>query len=512
MSRPLSLTALALYALVGLAPVACMLLRIGPDDLAGVLSPRTQALLGRTLVLGLSSAGIATLLGLPFGFLVARTDVLGAPLWRVLGILPMLMPPLILAMSWAGMSDVRGGIATITILGLSTFPIVALYAGRAFERIDARREEAALLVGGLPAVLRMELPLVLPSVACAACFAFVFAVNDFAVPDYVSSIGPKFNVYADEVFASWRSDQEVGRAVAAALPLVALTLLALVPALELRRRNPLAAFDGDFRRPAVLALGRWRWPALGFVLVVLTLAALAPVGRLVFEAGGGSSGFGVARMRAAFGKALELGRGNLRTSLQVSVGAALLCVPVALVLGHALERLRRGTWAAQLLVIVPLCVPAILFGIGNIALWNRPLTGALYDSSWMVVVLLCGRFAALAILSASAAVAMLDPTVEEAGRLAGAGPVRRLTQLVAPPLARGLLGGALLVFVLGMRELDAAILVPAANHTILFRLYNAVHFGRDDFVAALALLTLFLVALPGLLWALFGRGKLEILP
>jgi iron(III) transport system permease protein len=490
-SRPLALTALLAYALVGLAPVACMLLRVGPDDLAGVLSPRTQALLGRTLLLGVSAAGIATLLGLPFGFLVARTDVPAAPLWRVLGILPMLVPPLILAMSWAGMSAVRGGAATIAVLGLSTFPIVGLYSARAFERVDARREEAALLIGGLRAVLRMEGPLVLPSVACAACFAFVFAVNDFAVPDYVSSIGPKFNVYADEVFASWRSDQQVGGAVAAALPLVALTLMALVPR---------------------LALGLWRWPALVFVLLVLALAALAPLGRLVWESGGGSSGFSATRMQASFGRALELGRGNLRTSLLVSTGAALACVPVALVLGHALERLRRGTWAAQLLVIVPLCVPAILFGIGNIALWNRPLTGTLYDSSWMVVVLLIGRFAALAILASSAAVAMLDPAIEDAGRLAGAGPTRRLTRLVAPPLVRALLGGALLVFVLGMRELDAAILVPAANGTILFRLYNAVHFGRDDFVAALALLTVFFVTVPGLLWALLGRGKLEVLP
>jgi hypothetical protein len=47
---------------------------------------------------------------------------------------------------------------------------------------------------------------------------------------------------------------------------------------------------------------------------------------------------------------------------------------------------------------------------------------------------------------------------------------------------------------------------------ILFRLYNAVHFGRDDFVAALALLVVAFVVLPGLLWSLWGKGKLELLP
>jgi len=339
----------------------------------------------------------------------------------------------------------------------------------------------------------------------------VFAVNDFAVPDYVSSIGPKFSVYADEVFASWRSDRAVGGAVAAALPLVLLTLFALVPALELRRRQALASFDGDFRRPAPLCLGRWKAPAFAFVLGLATLAVFLPLGRLVYEAGGGKSGFTLPHLVASFARALEVGRENLRTSLGVAVAAALVCVPVALVLGHALER-ARAAWWGPLVVVVPLAVPAILFGIGNIALWNHAATGALYDSPAMIVVLLAGRFAPLAILSAAAAVAMLDPRLEEAALLGGAGPVRRLLAIVAPPLARALVGGATLVFVLAMRELDAAILVPAANGTILFRLYNAVHFGRDDFVAALALLTVFFVALPGLLWSLFGRGRLEVLP
>jgi hypothetical protein len=60
--------------------------------------------------------------------------------------------------------------------------------------------------------------------------------------------------------------------------------------------------------------------------------------------------------------------------------------------------------------------------------------------------------------------------------------------------------------------LDAAILVPAANGTALFRLYNAVHFGRDEMVAALALWICFFVLLPGALWSLRSRRNMEALP
>jgi len=69
-----------------------------------------------------------------------------------------------------------------------------------------------------------------------------------------------------------------------------------------------------------------------------------------------------------------------------------------------------------------------------------------------------------------------------------------------------------LVFVLAMRDLDSAILVPAMNKTAIFRAFNGVHFGRDSYVAALSLLLIFAVVFPGLLWTLLTKRRLEVLP
>lgn len=506
------MAAILAFAIAGLAPVVVMFARVAPPDLAGIVDTRTLALLGRTLALGLGAVLVALAVGMPFGFLVARTDVFGAALLRPLGLVPLLLPPLILAVSLAALlPDVRGASATILVMGASTFPLVALFTARACERIDARREEAALLAGGLRAALAIELPLVLPSALCAACFAFIFVINDFAVPDYVSSVGPKFNVYADEVFASWQSDRATGKAVASALPLVLLTFAALVPALALRRRGALATIDADWRSPEPLALGRGRLPAFLFLVTILLATAFAPIARLVYEAGGGARGWNLGTLQAAFSKAIDLGRANLQQSLIGSCAAALACVPIALVLGHALERSRRGR-AFELAVVLPLAVPAILFGIGNVAVWNQGWSARFYESDAMLVLLMVGRFIAFPVLVVSGAVAMLDRRLEEAAAVSGARPARRLFAIVAPALRGSLAGCAGLVFVLCMRELDSAILVPAANGTIMFRVYNAVHFGRDDFVAALALLVVFFVLLPGLLWSLFARRRLEVLP
>jgi iron(III) transport system permease protein len=511
-SRPLVALATLAFLVLGLAPIGLMLTRIGPEDLTLFVDGRAWTLLGRTLAVGGGSAALALVLGVPFGFLTEGARLPGATLFGALGVVPLLMPPLVMAMTITVTTGLRGGVAIVVVLGLATFPLVALYTARALRRIDARLVDAARLAGGMVAALRIQLPLILPSAGAAACFAFTLAINDFAVPDYVSSIGTKFPVYADEIFAAWRSDKDTGRAVALALPIVALTLLALVPALALARGRGLKVLGSDFRRAEPLALGAWSAPGLVFVLVVLALAVGLPLGRLVWEAGGGTRGFELATARAAFARALELARSNLRASLVYASAAAFSVAPLALVLGHALARLPAGARHAGLFVLAPISVPAILFGIGGIALWNTPLTAAVYDSGAMAVLLFVGRFAPFAVLALASGAAMLDPHLEEAAQLAGAGPARRLARIVAPPLASAVLSGMILMFVMTLRELDAAILVPAANDTVLFRLYNAVHFGRDDFVAALALLVVFFVVLPVGLHAAFARRRLEVLP
>ena len=513
MSRALLALALVLFVVAGLAPLLAMLPRIGADDVARLTDPRIVNLLGRTLLLGLGVAGLALAIGMPFGFLVARTDLPGAPLLRALGLAPLFLPTLLMAITWTAFVEWRGAWMTIWCLGLASFPLVAVFTARAFERVDRRLEEAARLAAGVRGVLRVDLPLVLPASLAGACLAFALAVNDFGVPDYVSSVGPKFNVYADEIFANWNQIQRPGLAVATALPLIALTLCTLVPVLALRRRGALASLGRRFEEPGRFALGAWRLPALAFVVGVIALAVVLPLGRLVYEAGGKelwtTRAFG-----EAMKSAIERARGDLLRSVLYGLGAALLAVGLGLVLGHAIERLRSRTAGRllELACLLPLAAPATLFGIGVIVTWSRPETQDFYQSGWMPVLCHTGRLSVFAVLILSGAVASLPREHEEAAQLAGAGPVARLARIVAPPLWPSLAASGVLVFAFALRELDTAILVPAANRTAILRVYNGVHFSRDEYVAALSLLLVFLIVLPACLFALFSRRRLEVLP
>lgn len=522
MSKPLIGLGLALLLGLGVLPLLVLGAQVGLDDLALLGEARVLSLLGRTFMLGVGAALIATVLGVPFGFFVARTNVPGVGLLRPLGAVPLFLPSLLVAVAWAPLCDLRGGLAATLILGFTTFPLVALFATRAFERVDAARAEAAQLIGGWRASLRMELPLVAPAALAGAALAFAFAVNDYATPDYVSSVGVKFNVYADEVFSSWSQLNDPGRAVAKALPLIAMTLLTLLPALRLRRRGALATQDGTFRRPTPYDLGAWRWLALAFCLVPISIGALIPLARMTFEAAQGSALLEAGTLSAAsfagnlresFGLAIERARGDLLNSVVFAVSAALVVVPLGLILGHAIERApRRAGRALEIVSLLPIAMPAVLFGIGSILVWSRPATADLYASGTMAVLLYAGRFLPFGVLLLSGAVAAVDVRQEEAAALAGARPAKRLGRIVAPNVLGSMAGAFVLVFVFAMRELDSSILVPAANKTAMLRLFNGVHFDRDEYVAALSLLIVFAILLPGLLWNLFSRRRLAILP
>lgn len=526
MKRPFFLLALALFLLAGILPLTVMALRISSQDLADLAEPRTLSLLGRTLTLGICTALGALSLGLPFGFLVARSDMPGARWLRTLGIVPLLMPPLLIAMTWAVVwTDLRGASGTIFMLILSNFPLVAIFSARALERIDGRLEEAALLAGGLRAVLRMQLPLILPAALAGACFAFAFAVNDFGVPDYVSSVGVKFNVYADEIKLNWDQIGTPGKAVSTALPLIGVTLLTLIPALVLRRRGAMGSLTGDFIAPLPLGLGSWRWPAFAFCLLLVLLSAGLPILRLVWEAGGmpkhsaelgllGALKAGRLTLIKEFGTAMQLARADIGRSLLYSSSAALICVPIGLVLGHGIARARRALLGRSLeaLTLLPVAAPALLFGIGIISTYSRPWSATFYESGAMASWMFVGRYLPFAVLICSGACAAVSPALEEAGALAGVSPLKRLCCIVAPAVSNALVASFVLVFVFAMRDLDSAVLVPAANKTAIFRVFNGVHFGRDSYVAALSLLLVFSILLPGILWSLFARKRLEVLP
>lgn len=486
------------FALVALAPPIWLTVDAVREWGGGLswppLTPDQWALLVRSLALAATAAGIAMALGAPYALLCERTDLPGAPFWRAAGLLPLLIPPFIHAMAWQQLSNefqagtawlekaagtalpsVPPVFAVAIVLALAYLPFVFLLTTAGLRSVDERAEEAGLLRAGPLLVWgRMTLPLARPHLLAGGLFVFVFALVEFAVPDIL-----RVQVYPVEIFIQFSALYDEAAALALAVPLLATAVAAvLLIGWTMRGRRFVSVSAGQGGAPRV-ALGRWRPFALAFCLGVLLLSVVVPFVHLLVTAGPPSS----------YLRAVAASGDDLFASLALSFVAAVLTVVLGTFVALSLHALGGCLHTGlNLLSQVPFAVPPILLGIGLIKVWNHPDTAWLYGSAAILLLGYMAHFVPFAVRTLHAAIAQVEPRQIEAGILSAERPLV-LVRILLPLIRNGLLAAVFICFVLSLGELGVTLLVtPPGLSPIPIDIYNYLHYGAEERVAALCLI------------------------
>lgn len=516
---PFLIAAWLLFAAAAWLPLAPLFAPLfGGSGLSAFADPRLLVLLGRTIWMSAAAAALALLLGGSYGLLCTRMILPGSRLYASLLPLPLFLPPLILAQAWFGLAEMRGPWAAVFTLGVATAPLPGLLVAHSLRRQQASAHDAALLLGP-GCALREMLRTAAPAGMLGALLAFFVASADFAVPDYFAVQQPLFHVYAMEIFGHSRSGSYADGA-AAALPLVLLGLIGLFAALALQRRRRAAEIGGG-RPPASLAPRGGARLAAGLALLLLAaLLVFLPLGRILWETGRTGpldertwSEVSSAAFREVFSRASS----DFRNSLLFSLLAAGLTFLAAPFWAHFLLGLeswpgraaRAASAALAALCALPLLVPAVALGFGAILMLDRPAWRPFYDSPWLPALLLAGRYGPIALFLLLERMRAVPPAQEEAAALAGVSYPARVMRYRLGPQRGGWLLAAGLVFVFSLRELDLNILVSPMNASAAVRYYNALHFARDNFVAACGIVLALLLWLPLAAAALAGARREE---
>ncbi|MER8828081.1 ABC transporter permease [Mesorhizobium sp. M0938] len=149
--------------------------------------PGWRAALVASLVLAGLSAALAVLVALPLAWFVWRHVAPWANIFRLLGVTPFILPPVITALGmltfWA-MAGSYGAPWTAVIshaIFFVTLPLVTLSLG--FSAIDRSLVEAASTMGAnsRTALRTVVLPLILPYLISGYAFAFVLSLNEYIV-------------------------------------------------------------------------------------------------------------------------------------------------------------------------------------------------------------------------------------------------------------------------------------------------------------------------------------------
>jgi len=185
-----------------------------------------------SLLIAAATSVIATIVGTMASLALSRRQFRGKTLLQLLLLPPISIPWLITGTAmlvfffWTGIG--RGIHAMMIGHVALAIPYVVLIVGAGMQSVRADLEEAAMSLGSTPvhAFLSVTLPLLAPSIAAAALFAFAVSLDQFVVSYFLST--PGVSTLPVEIYSSIRQGFTPEINAISTIFLAASTLLILI--------------------------------------------------------------------------------------------------------------------------------------------------------------------------------------------------------------------------------------------------------------------------------------------
>jgi iron(III) transport system permease protein len=535
-ARPLGtlgLIALAITALV-LAPlIAVVANAFGPGESTWAHLVRTvlPAYLGNTLLLMLGVAYGVVSIGILAAWLVTAYRFPGRRVLEWALVLPLAMPAYVMAYAYTDWLQFTGPVQTslraltgwqareywfpeirslygaAAMLSFALYPYVYLLARTSFLELSRSALEAGRLAGygAWGSFFRVAVPLARPAIAAGTALALMETLADFGVVSYFA-----VETFTTGIFKAWLGMGDV--AAACQLATCLLGFVVLVLALERWNRGAARYHPTALRtpQPPQRLRGGAAAAALAACAAPVLFGFLLPAGILLHVA--------ATSAEAALDTRVL---GQIANSVSVAGVTAVVAVGVAVLMAYAARLAHRplvvrATRASALGYAIPGAVIAvgILVPLGRLdnllAGWIQGVFGidvGLVFTGTIVALVYAYlvRFLAVALQTVEAGLARVTPSMEDAARSLGAGPLATFGRVHAPLLASSLATAALLVFVDTVKELPATFALRPFNFdTLAVAAYN---FTKDERLAEAAVPSLVIVAV-GLLPVLFVSRRL----
>lgn len=220
-------------------------------------------------------------------------------------------------------------------------------------------------------------------------------------------------------------------------------------------------------------------------IVLVVIASFTPKTTLDFPPGG----FSLRWYEKAFG--YPPFRQAILTSLEVAVLATLLALAIGVPAALAIQRHRfAGREALQNFFLSPVMVPEIVLGL---ALLQHLLVAFRLHVLWALVLGHAVILVPYAVRVTGASLAMSDPSVEEAARGLGAGPVTTFFRVTLPIMRPGILAASVLSLITSFNNVPLSLFLTGPGvSTLPIQMLIYVEFSFDPTVAAISTLLLLL--------------------
>jgi iron(III) transport system permease protein len=486
---------------------------------------------GNTIICGIGTTILSSLLGFSLAWVVSRTDIPGRSWFESLNLVPFFLSPYVGAVSWIYLAAPNSGIlmnllksiginpdfiniyslpGAIWVLTLFYTPYVYLFVIAPMRQMDAALEDAARVHGASfwYTLRHITIPLLMPALMSGALIVFVTSAGLFDVPLALAST-KGIRTMPTEIFSLVQYPSDLGRAAAFGVIVLTVTImLAVMQRQYLGKRRYEIVTGKGYRSRTVSLRPLGRAAALGLEIIYIGGAVLLPLMALLMVA---FSPIWTGHFRPAFATLgnfkyvlfnYSLTQQAILNSLTLALVGATLGVLMSLLQAYYLNRgPARGRTLVDALLSLPLGIPGIILGLGFLILAIRT---PLYSTLTIIAIAYVARFFPLATRSLTAMFLALNPELEQSARASGASWWQMMRYVMLPLLRPAIIAAWLMLFVIFIRELGATILLYAQGTETISVALVILSERSFGFVAALAVIQLVLLLCAFVLFRLSG--------
>ena len=524
---------LALLAVVALVltfivyPQVQVVIAPGPSGYVDFLQGGTWiGPLRNSVEVTLLSTTTAVLLGFVYAYAMVYSHMPWKPFFRVIGILPLLSPPFVVAASYLLLFGPRG-IVTYGVFGQSPiifglfgiwgvqtiayFPFAYQLIADVLSRSDARMEQAARNLGAGPwrVFWTVTLPLSRPGLGAAILTTAIYVLEDFGNPQIIGGI---FTVLPTQAYSLISGFGDFTSAAAVSTILLLLALGLYVAKIRLDGGRAFVTVSGRAssmpRPPVPRALSA----ACFFACLALAALLVLVYGTLVVSAFTAVFPTNLTFTVRHFEFVATGTNGDaLRNTLTFSVVAAAFSAVFALFAGWLVQ---RGTWpgrgALDFLLIMPAAIPGIFFGIGYLTAFNQAWLDWV-NRGWLIIIAMIFWNIPVGYQAAVAGLRQVDRSLDEAATSLGASKLRGFRDVLVPMLGGSLRVGFVTTFVRAVTTLSVVIFLFTPATTVatirIYQLVNDLNWGGAT-AFTVADIGMAIVAL--VIFAALARGRIAL--
>ena len=451
-----------------------------------------------TAIFVLASSLLSTVLAIFLAYLNTRTDIPFKSLFKIISIIPMMIPHLLFAVSWAlllnpsnglinlGLKDALGLDSAplniysmwgmILVEGLLDLPIAYLIIAPAMASFDVALEESSRVCGAgtWRTLLRITLPVLRPAILAAFILGVVRSLASFAVPSVIGMPGRVhvLATYLYEMIATgFATDYGKAAAVGMSVLVASVTLIVVYRALTAESEKFVTISSRGFR-PSVIELGKARTPLFGlvgllsFVLIVLPVAVLIYTSLVPYSMVPSAKAFSMMSLKHwsdVLGDPISLL--SLKNSLFLAVVGATLGVILSIFVAYVIVKVKtRAAGILESLSYLSFSFPGIVIGVGF--MWFFVQT-PLYATIWALLLGYIATYLPYGIRPMSSAFIQIHSHLEESSLVCGASPLTTMRRIIVPLLIPGIVSGWILMASMFVRELTLSVVLSRPGTEVL---------------------------------------------